>query len=183
VKHKPIRNILIISLIPIIFFLFGIVAERNLNPSSPVNIAKQKLVILDPTKAIEARVERVSDGDTIVLAGGERVRYMGVDAPELESKVIGLEEKIKVEAFEFNKNMVEGKTVTLEFEPKGETRDYYSRLLAYVWIEGKMVNLELVRNGLAEVEEGYLKRAFKYEEELLTTQKYAQENELGMWEQ
>lgn len=176
------KNPLILSFLALLIFLSGIVAERYFNPASPVNIPEKSLIVLDPSKTIKAEVLRASDGDTIVLVGGEKVRYLGIDAPELDSKWLGWEEEGKYLALEFNKNMAEGKTVTLEFEPKGHHRDFFGRLLAYVWIEGKMVNLELAKEGLAELDEKYLRNDYKYEAEFREALKYAQEREVGMWE-
>ena len=59
---------------------------------------------------------RVIDGDTIVLSTGERVRYIGMDTEESESK---LGEAIA----QFNRKMVEGKVIRLEFDK--ELRDRY----------------------------------------------------------
>jgi len=90
-----------------------------------------------------ARVSRVIDGDTIELASGEHVRYIGIDTPELSPL-----EPYGREAKEANRELVEGKMVRLEIDTS-ET-DRYDRLLRYVWIDDKMANLELVRLGLAE---------------------------------
>jgi micrococcal nuclease len=88
-------------------------------------------------------VSRIVDGDTIVLATGQRVRYIGMDTPEMSPL-----QPFAREATQANREMVEGKTVRLE-KDVSET-DRYGRLLRYVWVESTMVNLELVRRGLAE---------------------------------
>jgi micrococcal nuclease len=93
------------------------------------------------------RVTRVIDGDTIVISGGERVRYIGIDTPELGEEP----EPLAEEATTANREMVDGKTVRLERDVS-ET-DRFGRLLRYVWIDGTMVNAELVRMGLAEAKE------------------------------
>ena len=54
-------------------------------------------------------VQRVVDGDTIVLAGGERVRYVGMDTPE----VTGAPEFFGPEATQANRRLVEGRRVRL----------------------------------------------------------------------
>lgn len=94
----------------------------------------------------EARVVRVIDGDTVDLEGGQRVRYIGVNTPEMNDSrpaVRGWAEKAR----EKNRELVEGKRVTLERDVS-ET-DRYGRLLRYVYLEGTMVNAELVRLGYA----------------------------------
>jgi micrococcal nuclease len=85
----------------------------------------------------------VIDGDTVVISSGEKVRYIGIDTPELFP-----EEAFGQEATKANRELVLGKSVTLE-KDVSET-DKYDRLLRYVWVDGIMVNMELVRRGLAE---------------------------------
>lgn len=88
-------------------------------------------------------VTEVIDGDTIILAGGERVRYIGIDTPEMRPQP----EPFAKQATEANRALVEGKSVRLERDVS-ET-DRYDRLLRYVWVDGKMVNTELLKMGLA----------------------------------
>jgi micrococcal nuclease len=89
-------------------------------------------------------VIEVIDGDTIAIAGGDRVRYIGIDTPEIHPQV----EAFGLEAWQANRELVEGKTIRLERDVS-ET-DKYGRLLRYIWVDGTMVNAELVRRGLAQ---------------------------------
>jgi micrococcal nuclease len=91
-----------------------------------------------------AKVTQVIDGDTIIVAGNYRVRYIGIDTPEVHPKV----EEYGIEAWEANRRLVEGKEVRLERDAT-ET-DKYDRLLRYVYVGDVFVNAELVRQGLAE---------------------------------
>src|SRR3954449_3648347 len=95
-----------------------------------------------------ARVERVVDGDTVVLAGGERVRYIGVDTPESVKPGTPVQCFAKA-ASHFNARLVAGQRVRLRFD--AERQDRYGRTLAYVYREadGLFVNAELVRRGYA----------------------------------
>jgi micrococcal nuclease len=95
-----------------------------------------------------ARVQRVVDGDTVVLDGGERVRYIGVDTPESVKPGTPVQCYAKA-ASHFNQRLVEGQRVRLRFD--SERRDRYGRLLAYVYRahDGLFVNAELVRRGYA----------------------------------
>jgi micrococcal nuclease len=99
-----------------------------------------------------ARVVRVVDGDTIVVArdGGreERVRYIGVDTPET------VKPRTPVQCFgkkasAFNHRLLNGRRVRLVTD--AEARDRYGRLLAYVFRadDDLFVNAELVRGGYA----------------------------------
>ena len=93
-----------------------------------------------PSRAV---VERVIDGDTVELDSGERVRYLLVDTPENTTSV----ECFGVEATAFNRALVEGREVRLTYDL--ECTDRFGRLLAYVEIEGRSVNQELVEQGYA----------------------------------
>lgn len=92
----------------------------------------------------EAVVERVIDGDTIELAGGERVRYLMVNAPETTG---GKNECFGANAVTFNTDLVLGKTVQLRHDVDCE--DAFGRTLAYVTAGGQEVNRLLVERGYA----------------------------------
>jgi micrococcal nuclease len=100
---------------------------------------------------LEGTVTRIVDGDTIqVDVGGriEKVRYIGVNAPEVHHPRKG-EEPGGRAAADVNRQLVSGHRVRLELD--AQTRDRHGRLLAYVWIADTMVNAELVRRGFAQV--------------------------------
>jgi len=100
----------------------------------------------------DATVRRVIDGDTIELADGRLVRYIGVDTPETRRKVDGRwvrdPEPMGEEATAFNRRLVEGKRVRLEYD--AQPTDRYGRLLAYVYAGDVFVNAELLRQGYAQ---------------------------------
>jgi micrococcal nuclease len=91
-----------------------------------------------------AKVTRVIDGDTIIIEGDYRIRYLGIDTPEVYPQP----EAYGAEAWQANRQLVEGEEVRLE-KDMSET-DKYGRLLRYVYADDVFVNAELVRLGLAE---------------------------------
>lgn len=105
-------------------------------------------LLLVPFASSAEKVAKVIDGDTIVLESGVKVRYIGVDTPETvhPSKPV---EFMGKEASDFNKGLVEGKDVRLEYDVQRE--DKYGRTLAYVYVGDLFVNAELVRMGYAQV--------------------------------
>lgn len=128
-------------------------------------------------RTADAVVERVVDGDTVVLVGGEPVRYIGVDTPELHHprKPVGFYAR---EAKEFNRRLVEGKKVRLEWDV--ERRDRYKRLLAYVFLEdGTFVNSELLRQGYAQLLT--IPPNVKYVDRFVQMQREAREARRGLW--
>ncbi len=123
------------------------------------------------------RVKAVFDGDTILLESGERVRYLGIDAPEVghhgqDSECYGDQARAA------NSDWVLHRTVRLEYDR--ETRDQYGRLLAYVWLaDGVCVNLALLRDGYAWLFRPPI--GFARHGEFLETQREALRLHRGMW--
>jgi micrococcal nuclease len=124
-------------------------------------------------------VQWVSDGDTIVLEGGERVRYNGINAPEIAHQNHGKSSEPHGDtAKRFNIKLVRAKKVRLEFDI--ERRDRYGRLLAYVFLpDGTFVNVEMVANGVAYFLSGTVNK--EYARLLLTAQRRAMSARKGMW--
>jgi len=125
----------------------------------------------------EHRVERVVDGDTLLLADGARVRLIGVDCPETVKPHHPVE-PFGPEASAFTKSFVAGGQVRLQFDR--ERIDRYDRFLAYVFVGDAMLNEELVRAGLARVEHRFhysqsIKRQFDRAEE------EARQERRGIW--
>jgi micrococcal nuclease len=127
----------------------------------------------------EALVVQVADGDTVTLEGGQKVRLLGIDAPELEKEgrpADFLAHKAKEELTK----LAQGKKVRLEYDRL--RYDQYGRLLAYLFLPtGAMVNAELVRQGLARVY--VIPPNIRYQEALLEAQRQALEARRGIWQQ
>ena len=128
------------------------------------------MLLINPPQDNGVLVTRVIDGDTIEIEGGERVRYLGIDTPEVK-------EHFGSEALKKNQELVEGRRVYLEKDT--ENRDKYGRLLRYVWIGNTMVNGELVRIGYAR-SYSYLPNV-KYQVYFLQLEIQARDQHLGMW--
>lgn len=101
---------------------------------------------------IQATVVDVVDGDTIVVALGDRrtetVRLLGIDTPETvhPDKPV---ECYGPEASAYAHARLDGRAVRLETDR--EERDVYGRLLAYVYVDGVRVNDEMLRLGNASL--------------------------------
>lgn len=85
------------------------------------------------------KIDRVIDGDTVV-AGNQSIRLLSINSPERG-------EKYYEEAKKLLENLVLNKTVELEFGK--ERYDKYKRILAHLFIDGKNINLKIVKEGLA----------------------------------
>jgi len=126
-------------------------------------------------------VSRVIDGDTIELNTGEKLRYIGIDTPEVNYGKSS--ECFALEAKEFNKKLIEKKEIELEKDITN--KDKFGRLLRYVYVENEsttsaiFVNEHLVRQGYAIV--STYPPDIKYIEDLLSAQREARENNRGLW--
>lgn len=104
------------------------------------------------SERLTGRVVRAVDGDTLEVAiddgPTETVRLIGVDTPETVKPDTPVQ-CFGPRASHFEHQRVEGRRVRLLTGV--EPRDFYGRLLAYVWIEGRLIEAELLRRGLARV--------------------------------
>lgn len=118
----------------------------------------------------QALVAEVLDGDTIELADGRHIRYLGIDAPELG-------ESYADEATTRNRQLVEGKVVELQRGKRNQ--DEYGRFLRYVYVDGTFVNAELVAQGLAHAL--IFDPDERYAQVLVQLEQYAKMNKRGLW--
>jgi len=124
-------------------------------------------------------VVRVVDGDTIYVQLADRVekiRYIGVNTPEIHHPIKG-EEPGGREAAAMNRRLVGGRPVRLELDVR--SRDRYGRLLAYVWLGDTMVNAELVRRGYAQVMT--VPPNVRYQDLFVKLQREARDAGRGLW--
>ena len=89
-----------------------------------------------------ATVTHVSDGDSFIIASGDRVRMIGVDAPEL-ADAFGKESKNHLTG------LIRGKTVMLERDPLNNDRDVHGRLLRIVTLNSTDINKQMISDGYA----------------------------------
>lgn len=134
--------------------------------------------------AEQGEVVRVVDGDTIIVRVGgreERVRYIGVNAPELANLERGVDAECgALEAAVANRELVEGRSVALERDVTD--RDRFGRLLRHVWVDRdgwRLVTEALVDSGAI--------RARSYppdtsrDPQLDTAERAARSSGRGMW--
>lgn len=96
------------------------------------------------------KVVRVVDGDTIIvdIAGEDtRVRLIGIDTPESVHPDASKNTAAGKTASEHTKQLLTGKDVYLEYD--NEKYDKYDRVLAYVYLDGEMINAQLLEDGYA----------------------------------
>jgi endonuclease YncB( thermonuclease family) len=123
-----------------------------------------------------ARVLRVWDGQSALLEGGMTVRYLGVQAPP--AGTFGRPSTPGgIAAAQRNADLVEGKEVELEQDVTEVDGD--GQLPRYVWVDGEMVNKELLAAGL--VQAAVADPDLRYQEDLLAAEREAWEARRGVW--
>ena len=150
--------------------------DRGASPSPPRGEAPSRREVTRPRGLTETRVIRVVDGDTIVISGGIKVRYIGIDTPETKHPTKPVQ-RYGPEASAANKRLVQGQVVGLEFDV--DRTDQYGRTLAYIWLGNTLVNAWLVKNGFARV--STYPPNVKYASLFRRLQKEAREGRRGLW--
>ena len=113
----------------------------------------------------------VTDGDTIRIED-ERIRFSGIDAPEIKQTCIYQE--IEFKCGEFSKNLLIEKISNQEVSCIRESTDQYGRTLAECFVGKESLSSYLVR-------EGYAFAYRKYSDKFIPDEEYAQSKGNGMW--
>ena len=113
----------------------------------------------------------VTDGDTIRI-GDERIRFSGIDAPEIKQTCIYQE--IEFKCGEFSKNLLIEKISNQQVNCIREGKDQYGRTLAECFVGKESLSSYLVR-------EGYAFAYRKYSDKFIPDEEYAQSKGNGMW--
>lgn len=121
--------------------------------------------------ADSATVNRIIDGDTFEIRSGEKVRLLGINAPEI-TDIYGKEAK------QYLTEIISGKSIELKTDNISNDKDRYNRLLRYAIIEGIDINKKMITDGFAFA---YLKYNFAKKEDYRQAQIFAQNNHNGMW--
>ena len=120
-------------------------------------------------------VARVGDGDSLTLVDGRTVRLVQIDAPELTTDCYG-----RAALRELGALAGPGTRVRLVRDPRLDASDRYGRRLRYVLVEGRNVNVELVRRGAASPYFFRTQRG-RYARELLAAVERARSRRAGYW--
>ena len=118
------------------------------------------------------KLTKCVDGDTAwfnIDGVNTKVRFLAIDTPESTNEV----EYYGKESSEFTCNSLKNaKTITLEYE--NNKKDKYDRTLAWIFVDDKLLQSEIIKNGYGEVK--YIYDDYKYTDILYENQKYAQKN-------
>ena len=105
-----------------------------------------------------------------------KVRFIGIDTPEIDDDIGSMGNKASQYVCEILKN---ADLITLEEDPLSDKEDKFGRSLYWVWVDGKLLELEILKNGYGRVR--YIYDDYLYVDELYEAQNYAKENNVGIW--
>ena len=122
------------------------------------------------------------DGDTarFLLNKEEiKVRFIGIDTPESVKPNEEVQRFGKSAANYTCKKLKNADKIEIEYEPKAEKNDKYGRTLAYVFVDDKLIEELIVKNGYAKVK--YIKEDYKYYDKLINAELKAIKNKKGIY--
>lgn len=165
------------------------VAEKTVNDkqsakseTTQTSSDETTLVTEESKQLLPATIVKNIDGDTVGInlnGKEETIRMLCVDTPETHHPRLGVQ-PFGPEAADFTKNtLYPGRKVEVELGIGGG-RDKYGRLLAYIYVDGKMFNEMLLEQGLARVAYVYAPNT-KYVDQFYAIQKEAQQKRMGIW--
>ncbi len=132
----------------------------------PINI-KEKVIF-----------SKCSDGDTakfIINGKEQKVRFLAIDTPEVDKN-----EPFSVEAKEYTCNMLKNaKEIYLEYDSNSDKVDKYGRILAFVHVDGILLQKKIIEYGYGKV--AYIYGDYAYVPLLRETEELAKEKKIGIW--
>lgn len=128
---------------------------------------------------INAKLYKCVDGDTAYFTVNDKeikTRFLAINTPESTTK----KEPFGKEASEYTCNKLSSaKKIELEYDENSTKTDKYDRHLVWVYVDGKLLQEDLIKEGLAEVK--YIYGDYKYIERLQNLESIAKNNKLNMW--
>jgi micrococcal nuclease len=180
---RILSGLLIAAVIAASGALFGSASRQNQSQAQtpkPPKIPKSKGNELPPkfdaSTLRKVVIKRAVDGDTLLTEDDERIRLIGIDTPETlhPNKPV---QAFGKEASAFTKKMANGKTMYLEFDHT--PTDKYGRTLAFAYFaDGRMLNVEILRQGFAHA---YKQYPHKYLDYFCGLERDAREQRAGLW--
>lgn len=134
---------------------------------------------LPESKLITAEVQWVYDGDTLRLDDKQRLRVIGINTPEVSHKG-KIAEPLSGEAREAVRELLHRYNYRIRYERDALAKDKYGRLLAHVYIKGK-INLSqwLLSKGLATTL--FIPPSHRHVQCYQDAERQAQQKRLGLW--
>lgn len=129
-----------------------------------------------------AKFSKCIDGDTakLMIRNEEKtVRFLAIDTPETKNSEKG-EEPFGEEASNFTCSALKkAKTIYLEYDGNSDKEDKYGRILAFIYVDDKLLEQQLIENGLAKV--AYIYGDYAHVDDLRKSEEIAKSRKIGIW--
>lgn len=191
---KIMNKKIFLLLLTLIFVLSG--CQNTTSPAEPTDVTPPPTTVEMPTlpdldftnlnfmddgyEVVE--LKGTADGDTATfIVGGLPVntRFLAIDTPEISSPTEGMQPWAQAAKDYTLKVLSEAKQIILEKDEESDIFDSYDRLLAWVWVDGELLNYKLVEEGLAYVK--YLYGDYKYNPTMIKLERQAQDADIKIW--
>ena len=137
---------------------------------------------VNASNKFSVKLDKCIDGDTarfFINGESKTVRFLSINAPEIQHDDV-LEEFYGKESSEYVcKVLNRSSKIKLQYDPKSDKVDKYDRVLAWVFVDDKLLQSELVSKGYARVK--YVYDDYLYSNDLKEMESIAKEKRLGMW--
>ena len=134
-----------------------------------INVYAKETVILD----------KCVDGDTawfIYNNESSKFRFLAIDTPESTTQI----EEFGKEASSYTCDQLKkASKIEIEFDPNSHKQDKYDRYLAWIFVDGELLQEKIIENGYAEI--NYIYGDYKYLDDLKKTEQEAKEHKKGIY--
>ena len=134
-----------------------------------INVYAKETVILD----------KCVDGDTawfIYNNESSKFRFLAIDTPESTTQI----EEFGKEASSYTCDQLKkASKIEIEFDPNSDKQDKYDRYLAWIFVDGELLQEKIIENGYAEI--NYIYGDYKYLDDLKKTEQEAKEHKKGIY--
>ena len=139
-------------------------------------------ISVSASSKFKVTLDKCIDGDTarfFINGESKTVRFLSINAPEIQHDDVEAE-FYGNEASSYVCNVLKNaSSIKLEYDPKSNKTDKYDRVLAWVYVDGDLLQSDLVSNGYAQVK--YVYDDYLYSDDLKELEKSAKERRVGMW--
>ena len=127
----------------------------------------------------EVSLVKCIDGDTAWFNYGNskyKFRFLGINTPEIEDNI----EDYGIDASMYTcDRLKKAKKIEIEFDSNSNKKDKYNRYLAYIFVDGNLLQSDILKEGLGDTK--YLRDNYKYYEDLKYYNDYAIVNKKGIY--
>ena len=176
---EKVRNILIVLIVLICAIIVG---YYKVDINHYIDKTSDNLQLNDSSNTKEVKLIKCIDGDTVKLLIDDKavkVRLLAIDTPEIKHPKKSEESYAKTASIHTCDSLTNAKKITISYEKNIFKQDKYKRDLVWLYADDKLVQEELISQGLARVR--YIYGKYKYTEKLLKIEKEAKEKQVGIW--